>query len=104
MKYAMEKKTEALARIAEIGVQKTSVEMNISVQTLYKWRNERKDGSDAALPSVNTDALRQFIQDGEMHTAAIRRLEGDAERLRAENTKLRQENARLRVAIKAFIG
>ena len=48
MKYTMEKKAEALARMAEIGVQKTSEEMNISVQTLYKWRNEERDGAEAS--------------------------------------------------------
>jgi len=104
MKYTMDKKAEAMARMAAIGVQKTSEEMNISVQTLYKWRNEAKDASAAGRPSVDADALQQLIENEEMHTAAIKRLEGDAGKLREENTKLRQENARLKIAIKAFIG
>ncbi|MCL2811841.1 MAG: hypothetical protein FWD25_08130 [Clostridia bacterium] len=104
MKYTMDKKAEAMARMAAIGVQKTSEEMNISVQTLYKWRNEAKDASSVGLPNVDSEALRQLIENEEMQAAAIKRLEGDAERLRDENAKLRQENARLKIAIKAFIG
>jgi len=104
MKYTMDKKAEAMARMAAIGVQKTSEEMNISVQTLYKWRNEAKDASVAGLPSVDTDALQKLIENEEMQAASIKRLEGDADRLRDENAKLRQENARLKIAIKAFIG
>ena len=104
MKYTVEKKAEALARMTEIGVQKTSERMNISVQTLYKWRNEGKDGVDAGPPNVDSDSLRQLIQNGEMHAATVKRLENEAERVREENTKLRQENARLRIAIKAFVG
>jgi len=100
----MEKKAEALACIAEIGVQKTSEEMKISVQTLYKWRNEVRDGADSAQPNMDTDAMRQFIQDGEMQAASIKRLEDESAKLREENAKLRQENARLKIAIKAFIG
>ena len=104
MKYTMEKKAEALARMAEIGVQKTSEMMDISVQTLYKWRNEGKDDSDAGQPNVDTDSLRQFIQNGEMQAAAVSRLEGEVDRMREENAKLRQENARLKIALKAFVG
>ena len=104
MKYTTEKKADAMARMAAIGVAKTSEEMNISVQTLYKWRNEAKEGSGAAQPNVDADALRQFIQNEEMQAAAIKRLEGEADKLRDENTKLRQENARLKIAVKAFIG
>lgn len=104
MKYTMDKKAEAMARMAAIGVQKTSEEMNISVQTLYKWRNESKGASFAGQSNVDVDALRQLIQNEEMQAAALKRLEGEAEKLRDENGKLRQENARLRIAIKAFIG
>ena len=104
MKYTVDKKAEAMARMAAIGVAKTSEEMNISVQTLYKWRNEAKESSIAGQPSADTDALRKLIQNEEMQTAAIKRLEGEADKLREENAKLRQENARLKIAIKAFIG
>ena len=103
MKYTMEKKAEAMARMAAVGVQKTSEEMNISVQTLYKWRNEARDAS-AGQPNVDADALRQFIQNEEMQAAAIKRLEDESAKLREENAKLRQENARLKIAVKAFIG
>jgi len=104
MKYTLDKRAEAMARMAAIGVQKTSEEMNISVQTLYKWRNEAKDSAGASQPNVDTDALQQLIQNEEMQAAAVKRLEGEAEKLRDENAKLRQENARLKIAIKAFIG
>ena len=104
MKYTIEKKAEAMARMAAIGVAKTSEEMNISVQTLYKWRNEAKEGAGAGQPNVDADALRQLIENEEMQAAAIKRLEGEAERLREENARLRQESARLKIAIKAFIG
>jgi len=104
MKYTVDKKAEAMARMAAIGVAKTSEEMNISVQTLYKWRNEAKEGSISGQSNVESDALRQFIHNEEMQAAAIKRLEGEADKLRDENAKLRQENARLKIAIKAFIG
>ena len=104
MKYTFDKKAEAMARMAAIGVQKTSEEMNISVQTLYKWRNEAKDGASAGQPNVDSDALCRLIENEEMQTAVVKRLEGDTERLRDENAKLRQENAKLKIAIKAFIG
>ena len=104
MKYTMDKKAEAMARMAAIGVQKTSEEMNISVQTLYKWRNEAKNSPFGGQSNVDVDALRQLIENEEMQAVAIKRLEGEADKLRDENARLRHENARLKIAIKAFIG
>jgi transposase-like protein len=104
-KYTPAKKAEALVRMSEIGVQKTSEELNISVQTLYKWRNEDQNGSArVAQAGLDADALLQVIQNEELHATAVKRLEDEAARLKEENSKLRQENGRLRVAVKAFIG
>ena len=105
MKYSAEKKTEALARMIEIGVQKTSEEMSISAQTLYKWRNEVKEAAvNGGRSDADTGSLLRVIENEKLHTAAMQRLEGENAKLRSENAKLRQENSRLKVAVKAFIG
>ena len=40
VRYTQEQKDEAMRSIEKVGVAKTSEEMKIAVQTLYKWRND----------------------------------------------------------------
>lgn len=107
MKYNVEKKAQAIARMAEIGVAKTSEEMNISVQTLYKWRSEDKVEDVVASPvqpDAGVEGLLRVIHSEERQTAAIKRLEEENAKLRDENTKLLQENSKLKIVVKAFVG
>ena len=104
MKYNAEKKAEALARMAEIGVLKTGEKMGISAQTLYKWRNEGKNASAGAGRADDAGSLRKMIESERLHAAALQRLEDENAKLRDENKKLHRENSRLKVAVKAFIG
>jgi transposase-like protein len=103
-KYDAEKKAMAVARMAEIGVQKTSEELNISAQTLYKWRNEEKGGIAAILADVGRDDLRQLIANDKILEEKVSRLEGDNESLRDENKALRDKYAQLKKAVIALIG
>ncbi len=41
-RYSQEEKRMALERAHEIGVTATAKEMNIAIQSLYKWRNDFK--------------------------------------------------------------
>lgn len=107
MKYDVEKKAKAIARMSEIGVAKTSEEMNISVQTLYKWRSESQTDDVAttpAQPNNDLNGLLQVIHSEERQAAAIKRLEEENCKLREENAKLLQENTKLKIVVKAFIG
>lgn len=100
MKYSQDRKAEALARISEIGVMKTSEEMHISVQTLYKWRNEA--GSPEALPEqTNTVAeeLKQTIINDCFLEKKVATLEDENAALREENKELRKKTEQLRRAI-----
>ena len=53
MRHTSEQKAEALKSINDIGVAKTVEALNISAQTLYKWRNAAK-----TTQSHRTDAAR----------------------------------------------
>lgn len=44
MKYTDEQRLKALANCKEIGVKQTAESFKISVQTLYKWMREEKEG------------------------------------------------------------
>lgn len=99
MKYNVEKKAQAIARMAEIGVAKTSEEMNISVQTLYKWRNKQNGNPTEQMPEdVDSDIaeLVKLVKSGDV-------LEGKVKELEEENAKLRLTNTRLKKAIVALM-
>lgn len=96
-KYAPEKKTDALARIAEIGVLKTSEELGISVPTLYKWRNER--GSKTSSPRPNMVDLSDVLSDDSYLEKKVRQFETENAALRDENQALRQRIAKMKKAM-----
>lgn len=49
VRYTAEQKAQALESIKNIGVPKTSEELNISKQTLYKWNAEEKENQPLAV-------------------------------------------------------
>lgn len=111
MKYSPEKKAAAVARMSEIGVQKTSEEMNISVQTLYKWRNEEGAPAADALKAprksktvADTDDLKQLIVNDKFLEKKITALEAENAALRDENKELRLANEKMKKAIIALLG
>lgn len=101
MKHSEETRAKALEMMKESGVSKTHEEMGISLQTLYKWRNdEKKTLSASTLIQEDGKAVleaRQALADSEAAWADER------ERLVAENMKLREENAKLRGALRALV-
>lgn len=106
MKYNQEKKAAALERIAEIGVKKASVELGISVQTLYKWRNEGDGGTSRrpAQSEAKTEELRQTILNDQFLESKVKQLEDQNHALRDENKMLRAKAAQLKKAIADLIG
>lgn len=110
VKYSLEQKTNALNLIREKGVAKAHEELGISIQTLYKWRNEANvDGFEAVenagkLPvsakkakvAAPSDDIKKLIKENDGTKATI-------EALQAENEALRQMNKRLTTALMAFI-
>lgn len=98
VKYSDEKKQEALQMIKEKGVKATHENMNISMQTLYKWRN-----GDAEAPTpkakkakIPNDEMAKLINESEYLEAKVSSLE---EEIKA----LREKNAALRKALAMFI-
>ena len=92
-RYSDELKQQALERIGMIGVKQTGEEMGLSIQTLYKWRNDAKElGGRASISGKTADLLR-LLKEDDSQEAKIRELE-------MENAKLRQSIVRIK---KAFI-
>ena len=93
-RYGEDIKAQALASMNSIGVKKTSEEMGLSIQTLYKWRNEGKKPADAKeqLQGGSADLLQLIKEDDSL----IRKLQ----QLEEENANLRQTIARMK---KAFV-
>lgn len=93
IRYTDEQKQAALESIEKIGISKTSKEMKISTQTLYKWR-------DAGKANPPTDdkvkKARALLKDDSDDQQKIAQLE-------AENGKLREKVQKLKKALMAFI-
>ena len=96
-RYAEEIKTQALAKMNSIGVKKTSEEMGLSIQTLYKWRNEGKAPSKTKEKGKGNSAeLLKLIK-------AEDNMDKKIEQLEEENTQLRKTVSRLKKALAAMI-
>lgn len=107
MKYSQEKKAAAIERIAKIGVKRASEELGISVQTLYKWRNEGDSGtmrSRPVLSEAKTEELRQALLNDQFLESKVKQLEDQNHALRDENKMLRAKAAQMKKAISDLIG
>lgn len=108
-RYSEELKTKALERIKEVGVKQTSEEMELSVPTLYKWRNEGAGGKAAPgkrtatkgigtnykATGENADDVLRILQEDDTLDMRIRQLE-------EENENLRKTVARMKKALLAI--
>lgn len=106
MKYIPEDKAKALSRIREVGVRLTSQELNISMQTLYKWQREPQgevQDTFAIKAEIPREELRQLIQNEKSLETTLNRLERENAALRDENAALRQTIAQLKSALVALL-
>lgn len=104
MRYAPETKKKALESIAEFGVKKTQENMKISMQTLYKWKNE---GKGAKAPAVgkrvvtgrkrNAKKANETPAAEERKAAAQKLIQEDDLSLLQKIMQLEAENAGLRI-------
>ena len=104
--YTTAKKNHALRRCAEIGVQKASEELRITMATLYAWR--RKMG-DEALPTADAVAPVEEMVAAEKTPRGTRKIANPNEpaseeliRLRTENATLKAQVLSLKNAVRAF--
>lgn len=105
-KYSIEQKQEAISLMEKMGVKKTGEELGISIQTLYKWRNEQKDRATGdAQPYADPDDVNQWDDENALlETMSHDALEAKVRQLEEEVEALRQVNARLKKALSALIG
>jgi len=90
--YTPDEKERVLGRCEEIGVQKTSEETGISIQTLYAWRNKAKPiKAPAAASAKQAPAAKEAKEPAE-----------ELLRLRVENNAMKEQIATLKKALRAF--
>ena len=107
--YTAAEKEHALRRCTEIGVQKASEELGITMATLYTWRNKMK--RDEALPIADASAAipAEDAAVAEKTPRASRKIASTNEpaseeliRLRTENAAYQAQVVSLKKALKAF--
>lgn len=104
MKYTPEMKAEALKSIEDIGVAKTAEAKKISVQTLYKWRNEVKVAQKTEMQDANPDAAKnQKVLDAQELLENDRFLQEKITLLEVENATLRARLVKYRAALAAVL-
>ena len=96
-KYDGELKNRALALMEEKGVEATKEELNISTQTLYKWRREAQEGS------VEEDAQSMLSRELAEKDKQIEKLEAENTDLREQISALEQKNIKYRKTIEQLI-
>ena len=96
-RYEGDIKANALARMQEVGVKQTGEELGISIQTLYKWRNEEKNSasSQADLSNAKVEEMIRMLKNDDALEAKLRQLE-------SENAELRKSLAQMRRAFVAM--
>ena len=96
-RYEGDIKSNALARMQEIGVKQTGEELGISIQTLYKWRNEDKNAatSQADLSNAKMEEMIRLLKNDDALEARLKQLE-------AENAELRKSLSQMRRAFVAM--
>ena len=105
MKYTSEQKSAALKSIQDVGVSKTAEALKISVQTLYKWRNEADtQPSETAKPKGHRTAKTKETLDAHALLEKDKSLEQKISQLEAENAALRTLVAKYRAALAAVLG
>jgi len=92
-RYSDDIKKQAIESIKAIGVKRTGEEMDLSIQTLYKWRNDARGLSGRSIPAGKSSELLRLMKEDNSQEEKIRQLE-------MENAKLRQTIVRMK---KAFI-
>ena len=102
VRYTNEQKAEIMQSIQEIGVAKTKEKFNVSLQTLYKWKNEASDAPKAkrmrkSAKTVDAANVAELLKNDGYLNDKINKLED-------ENARLRDLNAKLKRALSAFIG
>ena len=83
------KKQEALESIERIGVRQTHEESGISIQTLYKWKNEHEHPVQAN-KAASTQEIAKLLENDRTLEAKIKQLEDENEKQRALIGKLKQ--------------
>lgn len=101
MRHPEEKRQTALESIAKIGVKKTHEATGISMQTLYKWKNEGKKASPAKAPAAVSEKVKAAKA---VVKASDDQLLEKIAQVEAENAKLRDTNEKLKKALLTFIG
>lgn len=104
MIYTAEFRDNALKMIDDIGVKKTSKELHVGVQTLYKWRRmsqDTKERQENMVATIITDENMSTQNESVLHLDLKRELEEQKrlnqicqqtiEYLVEENTSLRQQ-------------
>lgn len=90
-KYAPELKEKAIQSMNEIGVKKTQEALGISVQTLYKWRNQEEAPAQRKQPE-GLEEIYKLLMEDEGLLVKVSQLE-------AENSALRTKVAQLKKAL-----
>ena len=97
-KYSDEFKEKALKRTAEIGVVKTSKELHVGDQTLYRWKKAQRAITNAAsqIPDTqspdNSNILINTEEVSEYEKKQSTTISGIEEELKQELNDLRQIN------------
>ncbi|MEA5015970.1 MAG: transposase [Candidatus Limiplasma sp.] len=93
VRYTQEQKAAALKSIEEVGLAKTAENMNIAVQTLYKWRND--SGAEKSPPkSPSKSSVKAKASEARTLLANDRTLQKKNDQLEEENKALRATLAR----------
>ena len=98
-RYTPAEKGEALKRASEIGVAKTGQELGISIQTLYKWKNEAKENaalSGSIVGNGNVSEALKLLMKDDANAQRVKQLE-------AENQALKETCSGLKNVLAAII-
>lgn len=100
VRYTEEQKAQALQSIVENGVAKTSEAMGISIQTLYKWKNQTTSAEGDATAKRRgrkaKETARTLLAEADDTTVRLAALQ-------EENLRLREMNQKLRKALAAML-
>ncbi|MEG2702146.1 MAG: hypothetical protein RSA65_05980, partial [Clostridia bacterium] len=81
-KIDVTKKQNALQSIEHVGVRQTHEDTGISIQTLYKWKNEKQHSSQASHTN-STLEIAKLLENDKLLETKIKQLEDENEKQRA---------------------